>query len=535
MTGTIKLAKKSLSLAQRLLSRDRLWPVLLVFTALTMSGCASLAPRPELAKVEAMAPDPNSRIGKTVDAALGSDPRSGFRLLPIASTSFDTRIELAAETQHTLDLQYYVFSDDNTGRLLMRAARDAALRGVRVRVLVDDLYTSGEDPLLEGLASFQNVEVRLFNPFPAGRDSMLGRLIASAQDAERIDHRMHNKLFIADNQAAVLGGRNIADEYFMRSQTSNFVDTDLLATGPIVVSLSAIFDGYWNSAPAYPLSSVVSSDLKREKLQQDFDQRTSAAASPSTDAAASADDPYRSVPGELKAGHLNSLVRANAEAYADSVSKVLGANEDTLRGTATAQVLSIIGSAQKSALLVSPYFVPGKIGMASLKAERDRGVDITVITNSLASTDEPLVHVGYLHYRKSMLEMGVHIHELSPTLVAKRAHEGDFHASEGALHAKLAIIDGHKVFLGSMNMDLRSARENTELAVIVDSSELADQITARLDRGSSYDLRLNAHGSVEWVADEGGHDIVFEDEPEAGFWTKTEVDVLSPFVPEKQL
>jgi putative cardiolipin synthase len=190
---------------------------------------------------------------------------------------------------------------------------------------------------------------------------------------------------------------------------------------------------------------------------------------------------------------------------------------------------------KRSALLVSPYFVPGKIGMASLKAERDRGVEVTVITNSLASTDEPLVHVGYLRYRKAMLEMGVHIHELSPTLVAKRAHEGNFHSSEGALHAKLAIIDGHKVFLGSMNMDLRSARENTELAVIVDSTELADEITARLDRGSSYDLRLNSHDSVEWVADEDGHEVVFEDEPEAGFWTKSEVDVLSPFVPEKQL
>ena len=417
----------------------------------------------------------------------------------------------------------------------MRAARDAALRGVRVRLLVDDLYTSGEDQILKGLASFPNVEVRLFNPFPSGRDSMLGRLIASGQDAARIDHRMHNKLFIADNEAAVLGGRNIADEYFMRSQTSNFVDTDLLATGPIVQSLSRIFDGYWNSASAYPLSSIVSSDLSRDKLQLDFDQKTSAAASPSTDVIASEDDPYLSVPGELRAGHLKSLVRATANAYADSVSKVLGANEDTLRGTATSQVLAIIASAQNSALLVSPYFVPGKIGMESLKAERDRGVEITVITNSLASTDEPLVHVGYLRYRKAMLQMGVHIHELSPSLVAQRAKEGNFHSSEGALHAKLAIIDAHLVFLGSMNMDLRSARENTELAVIVDSPELAEQITARLDRGSSYVLRLDARNDVEWVSEQNDRETIFQDEPEAGFWTKWEVDLLAPFVPEKQL
>jgi phosphatidylserine/phosphatidylglycerophosphate/cardiolipin synthase-like enzyme len=509
--------------------------LLLAFISIAISGCTSLAPRPQLAQVGAVAADPGSRIGKTVDAALGADARSGFRLLPIATTSFETRIELAAETQHTLDLQYYVFSDDNTGRLLMRAARDAALRGVRVRILVDDLYTSGEDPILKGLAAFQNVEVRLFNPFPTGRDSMLGRLIASANDAERIDHRMHNKLFIADNQAAVLGGRNIADEYFMRSQTSNFVDTDLLAVGPIVRSLSAIFDGYWNSAAAYPLAFIVSSEMSREKLQQDFDQRTRAAASPPTDVVASADDPYLSVPGELRAGHLNSLVRANAAAYADSVSKVLGANEETLTGTATSQVLAMLASAQRSALLVSPYFVPGKIGMEALKAERDRGVDVTVITNSLASTDEPLVHVGYLRYRRQMLQLGIHIHELSPTLVARRAHEGNFHSSQGALHAKLAIIDGHQVFLGSMNMDLRSARENTELAVIIDSPELAQQIMARLDRGSSYDVRLNGHGDVQWVAEDGGRDSVFEDEPEAGFWTKREVDLLAPFVPEKQL
>ena len=229
----------------------------LAAAVLLATGCASLPrdlPRTPSAAVPPR-PTPSSAGSPSPPA---KDPAlSGFRLMSWSEQSFATRLALAARAQRTLDLQYYVFDDDGTGRVLMRALRDAAARGVRVRLLLDDLYTGGNDPLLLGLAAHPNVEVRLFNPFMVRFESVVARVAASLFDFGRVNHRMHNKLFIADGAMAVAGGRNIGDEYFMAHQGANYIDLDVFAVGAVLPTLAGLFDQYWNSEHVYPLEAIV--------------------------------------------------------------------------------------------------------------------------------------------------------------------------------------------------------------------------------------------------------------------------------------
>jgi putative cardiolipin synthase len=517
------------------LTRPLLARCSLAVVCLALGACASLPAVAPGDNTFAEPADAASPLGKMAAEVMGNDPRSGFRLLPVASGDYEARVQMIRQAQHTLDLQYYLFQADDTGKFMMRELRKAAERGVRVRLLVDDLYTSGEDPIFSALSSFPNIEIRLFNPFANGRGELWSRFALAATQIGRVNHRMHNKLVIADNVAAVVGGRNVADEYFMRSTTDNFVDVDLFAIGPVVQDMSALFDYYWNSEFSYPFYSVVKPDSTPEALQRHFDELTIYAVAPPHIDAPDRYRLYTSLPNELAAGHIESVIHANAEAIADPLDKAKGANLKNDDGTVTDHVLHLIGTAEKSVIMVSPYFVPGKTGLKNMKALVDRGVNVTVITNSLASTDEPLVHVGYTHYRKAMLEDGVHIRELSPSLVSKRNMLGEFHGSMGALHAKVAVVDDTHIFIGSMNLDERSAFENTELGLIIDSPELTKLFELRTDRASSYELRLTPDDKIQWVADEGGKDVVFDDEPEASFWTRLELGILGPFVPESQL
>src|SRR5947209_3924844 len=236
------------------------------------AGCSSLPKDVERKPSQAIPASPQTTLGKIARVSQPSPELTGFRLMPIGSFALNARIALAQRAQASLDVQYYLVQDDETGRYLLRALRDAAMRGVRVRLLMDDLYTTGEDPLLLALAAHPNVEIRLFNPFPVARAGGIPlRYLASLNEFGRLNHRMHNKLFIADGAMAVAGGRNIANEYFMRSASENFVDMDAVVVGAVVPQLSSIFDLYWNSPQVYPVDTIIGTDLDREQLRQEFD------------------------------------------------------------------------------------------------------------------------------------------------------------------------------------------------------------------------------------------------------------------------
>jgi putative cardiolipin synthase len=516
---------------------ERYFRACLVAMLIALSGCASLPSNPQRHSSVALSEAETTPLAGIAKASLPNPSLSGFRLEPIAAYAFDVRLELAARATRTLDVQYYVLHDDATGKSLLVALRDAAARGVRVRVLLDDLYTSGEDPLLDGLAAFPNIEIRLFNPFVNARGSVASRFLTSLNEFDRVNHRMHNKLFVADNAFAVVGGRNIADEYFMRSAGSNFVDLDVLAAGPVVRELSGFFDAYWNSPFAYPFESVLPSHEPAGVRTAVFDTLTRSVTRFPTDTGVPERlSRYTTTPAAFASGHVQ-LTQAVAHAYADPVDKAAGANDISREGTVRAHVADAMRSSQTEVFVVSPYFIPGEVGLESMRQLSARGVRLRLLTNSLASTDEPLVHTGYARYRVPMLKMGVEIYELGPELAKARNRLGRFGSSLGSIHAKIAVIDHKRLFVGSMNLDDRSERRNTELGIIVDSPELSEEFIHMMDFDSSvYRLRLSADGlGIEWLrggADDGG---VLTEEPETSAWLRFKVWLLSPLVPESEL
>ena len=515
-----------------------------VLLAIAASGCANLPGNVlRVPSKTIMATDtPLAVIAQdsTVDPE-----QSGFRLLPTGQFALQARLELARRAQRTLDVQYYQIHDDRTGRYLLRTLRDAADRGVRVRLLMDDLYTAGQDPLLLGLNAHPNVEVRLFNPFAGGRQNFLTRFAASAHDISRTHRRMHNKLFVADGVMAVTGGRNISDEYFMASEGANFVDLDTFVIGAVLPRLSSLFDEYWNSLRVYPLRSIVKTELSDAELQAQFVHLTRNEITPEPEVPPPNDVlGYGPIVKELDAGKIG-LIWADAQAYADAPDKVVGRvstyaavpidDVDSVRYN----VIELFRRARKEVVITSPYLVPGKDGMEVFKASTERGVQYTLITNSLAATDEPMVHTGYRRYRPQMLELGMELYELSPLRVSRSLRLGRFSTSIGRLHAKSAVVDGHRVFIGSMNFDPRSNQHNTELGLFITSQTIAQQVLklfSVIRQQGTYHVQFAADGqTLQWTAAGADGKEVLVEEPETDFWSRMMLEVLSWLVPEDVL
>ena len=506
----------------------------LLGAALLLSACAHLGPPPARTVSTALPGWEDTSWGRVAHESLPADSTSGFELMPIASVAYGARLELAEHAQRTLDVQYYVLAKDGTGKRLMRALRDAARRGVRVRLLVDDVQTAGEDDMLAELAAEPHAEVRVYNPFPGARDSTVGRWFASWWDFRRVDHRMHNKLFVADNALAIFGGRNISDAYFMRASDSNFLDLDVLAGGPVVRDLSRAFDAYWNSDFVYPIETLAHHDTRVGGAILDEPEQGPMPVDdgPVTDLRRR----YSSTVRQLSEGRV-ALETAGMTVLFDPPDKAAGSKDRTRDGTVRGDLSAVVRSASEEVVVVSPYFVPGDEGVQAMRALRARGVRLRLVTNSLAATDAPLVHVGYAHYREAMLRLGVEVREIGPGLVRQHSRFGGFGRSLGRLHAKVAVIDRRLVFVGSMNFDNRSEHRNTEIGVLIESRELATEVLGLVDaERTSYRVRLAADGeSLEWVYLHDGQEAVWTDEPEASLARRVQVRFLWPFVPEDEL
>ncbi|HTT12671.1 MAG TPA: phospholipase D family protein [Burkholderiaceae bacterium] len=516
----------------------RLWLLLSV----ALAGCAMLPARPTLPPTHAIADVAGSPLAHALDVSVPADKRwlSGLRLLPEGPTAFNARVALARNATYSLDVQYYYIAQDRTGFAFLRELRDAAMRGVRVRLIVDDLYAAGADDLLAGLAAYPNVEVRIFNPLPSRDGSFKTRLIFSLHEFERINHRMHNKVFIADNTFAVTGGRNIANEYFMRSEEANFVDLDVLSAGPVVRQLSALFDRYWNSEQVFPIERLVARQVPAEEARRRFDDIV-------RDAPADVEERPNDVLGatpvrqQLEACHM-VLTWAPARAFADTPTKVAGLKEEEKAHTVTAETLAIFAQAHESVAISSPYFIPGERGLEMIRAfgATQQNGRIILITNSLGATDEPLVHASYSRYRVDMLKAGVIIYEVSPTLPRRGNKLGNFGRSVAMLHAKAAAIDQRIVYIGSMNLDARSSRINTEIGMVIESPELAatlKRLSTEDVKGDAYRLRLAAGGeNIEWLeTGDDGKTIVHAEEPGSSFWLSFKLWLLAPFVSDDLL
>ncbi len=524
----------------------RLFYVLLaVVLAVVLSGCATPLPKLNRTTIESFAiPSSSSTpLGKIVTASTPENQHSGFRLLPLGPFAYDTRLQLAQLATVSLDVQYYHFEKDETGRMLLRALRDAALRGVRVRLLIDDLYTGGHDELFMSFLAHPNVEVRLFNPFCCARGSgPAGRFLAATGDWKRLNHRMHNKLFIADGVTAIIGGRNVANPYFLRSEMDNFIDLDAFTVGKLIDPLAFLFDRYWNSEPVYPLQNIARSELTADQARAYFDRVTHPEQTqnlmqmPAKDILG-----YGPLSDELRDGRLN-LLWGEAYAFADYPDKPFegAVGGEWLETSVTYNIIEPMMKALKEVVICSPYFVPGTKGLVLLRQLRERGVKVTVLTNSLGATDEPLVHIGYSRYREEMLRMGIELYEVSGMRVKRNQKMFHFGESLGRLHSKALVIDKQLVFIGSMNFDPRSATINTELGSIIDSKPLALELLQVIDLDrtkSAWQVRLAATGQgLEWVdIDDSGKEKIYTSEPDISPLTQLKQWLLGPLVPDNQL
>ena len=489
---------------------------------LWLTGCGALPALPERPASRHLSSTDDTALGRGVQAAGVHDGRSGVRALSDPLEAFAARMLLAGTAERALDVQYYIWRDDETGTLLLDALRRAADRGVRVRLLLDDNGTSGLDPLLLALDAHPQVEVRLFNPFQRRSFKALGYLT----DFARLNRRMHNKALIADTQVAVVGGRNIGDEYFGADAALDFVDLDVLAAGPVAGEIAALFDAYWNSPLAYPVAVLAAATPASESL---LARRLAEwAGSPATARYGRAVRETDLV-AQLIAGTL-VLDWVPIRLVADPPAKAEG-KADPATWMAT-DLMAALGRADREVDLVSPYFVPGARGTAALARYAERGVKLRIVTNSLAATDVAAVHAGYARRRLDLLRAGVRLYELKPDPGAsERPRRQTIGSSAASLHGKTFTLDRQRAFVGSLNIDPRSIRFNTEMGLVIDSPALAGMISASLDEwlpANAYELRLGEGGDrIEWIERTPGGVVVHREDPRAGLWRRLVVALLS--------
>ncbi|QQE09508.1 phospholipase D family protein [Cupriavidus sp. ISTL7] len=552
-----------------------------VTLALSASACASLPQDVPRRPSTAFAGWADTPLGQVVASSTPDPALSGFHVVSSGEDAYGTLITLADRATRSLDLQYYIVAADESSREILRRVRAAAERGVHVRLLVDDLHSDGKDPAFLRFARHPNIEVRYFNPFPAGRFSKLTRFISVVGDARRVNRRMHNKVFIADNAMAMTGGRNIGNAYFLRAPDTNFVDLDVVVAGPAVRRLSAGFDEYWNSQYAFPVESLANPNeaapgpagtppgsgvqasaargsggtggsgsggsrgsaspaperaLVDEAAQREAEQKRLEASGMT---APQKIDPNKSfLARELARGGRLNFEWARASVLVDNPAKVepdkLPDSDDTLAD----EVARMMNEAREEIIIISPYLVPGKRGVEWLSGLARRGVKIRVLTNSLAATDSPIVHVGYKRYRKELLRAGVELHELKSRLHRQQRAVGDFKSSQASLHVKAAVVDRRTLFVGSMNFDPRSITQNTETGIIVRNERLAGQV-AQLFSGAigvnSWRLQLSEDDELQWVDGQGKQAVVLDTEPDTTWSQRFWIDLLAPFTPEELL
>lgn len=482
-------------------------PLKLRFLALALSamlaGCAAdpvVRPRGEPGQAR-----PPAATGLLADAEAqvrrdhGAD-RSGFHLLDRNEDGLRWRLALADAATRSLDLQYYVWWADESGELLMKHVIDAANRGVKVRLILDDLSTilkdaaevTQRDAAMARLDAHPNIEIRLFNTW--NRRGLGGRSYEFIERMERINHRMHNKLMVADNRAAIIGGRNIGNEYFGLSPEFNFRDLDVLGIGPVARQASSVFDSFWNSEWVTPVASL-GVDATNADLRRDYGPLRHRLAS------AEAVTRFRLDPAN-RAPAIRALIPllhpGTSQVHSDKP------DLDVPRHHMPRAIRQLVGSTRSELIITNAYIIPDAAAVAELKSIGERGAKVRVLTNSLSSHDVPAVNSHYKAWRRPLIEAGVELHEtradaaIQPQVVDTPPTRAEFMG----LHVKAMVVDRQRVFIGSMNLDPRSAHINSEMGVIIDSPGLAGELAATMDRdmqpANAWRVSLADDGRPRW-------------------------------------
>ncbi len=469
----------------------------------------------------------NTRYGKLLARWNTDNPDglSAFYPLNDGIDALGARLRLVEGAEKSLDVQYFLMKDDDAGEVFAGALLRAADRGVRIRFLLDDVFTTVKDDILALLNQHPNIEIRLYNPVSRRGFYFLNY----AGDFNRANRRMHSKSLTGDNAFAIIGGRNIADEYFQLKDDTEFLDYDVLALGPVVAEVSAQFDDFWNSRLAVPMETLnnnfTEADLIEERNEID------------EELAIGKQSIYHKA---VNSDYMLSLLDGTGVTYSSPAvllhdgSAKLENPIDISQMTLIGELAGFIENSKSSIMIITPYFIPTQRGIDFWQGVINRGIDVTIVTNSLASTNHVPVHAGYARYRKKMLEIGATIYEARADAIE---HSGKNSPSSLTLHTKLILIDERYLFVGSLNLDPRSIKINAEMGLLIDSPEMAQMFLTKARQGlanRTYKVELDENNKLRWRATIGGSEVLESKEPLTGWWRRFLARVYR-VLPESQL
>ena len=493
-----------------------------------VSGCATVSFDQPKRYSTAIVDNSDTQLGQEAAVmAMRHEGGSGFYPLNRGMDALGVRLRLAERAQKSIDLQYFLMKNDTAGAVIANALLKAADRGVRVRFLLDDIFTSVPDDSFLLINQHPNIDIRIFNPVSRRGLYMLNFI----GDFNRANRRMHNKSFTVDNAVSVVGGRNLADEYFGLKTDAVFVDFDVLAVGPIAAEISKSFDEFWNHSRAVPIDRFID-DKKKEDLE-----------TVRTEIAEAFDGIYNTVYEQSLNSKLlqdlivnrQALFAGQARVLADSPDKLVNQiNETHMR--LVMELREVILNAEREVVFISPYYVPGKQGVQFVRDLVAKGLRVVILTNSLASNNHVPVHSAYARYRRDVIRAGAELYEARAN--AAREIKNDENAPDAmTLHTKAFIIDRRKLFVGSLNLDPRSIELNAEMGLLIDSAAMVDDFTNNMEQALAtltYRVRLNDQGRLEWHCRIDGQDVIETKEPLTDGWLRFKAWLMK-IAPESQL
>lgn len=495
------------------------WLFFVAVSIMSFTGCGTLPARTwESSTALDLNEARQTTLGQAIAPIIAANANlTGVFTLENSRKAFATRALLSEAAEKSIDVQYYIWRNDITGTLFLNGLLDAAKRGVKVRLLLDDMNGDEPEPLLMALNSHENVEVRLFNPFIHRKVRAIDYVTALS----RVNRRMHNKSFTVDNTVTIIGGRNIGDEYFGASDELMFADLDVIAIGPVVEEVSADFDRYWASESAYPLEKIVNKMVSNSSLLEQKAQKVKESLRAEQYIEALRAD------SAIQALIQHDLPLIWAPTYMISDDPAKGVGKSAPEALLSTRLKVVIGNATSSLTIVSAYFVPTKEGTKFLVNLAKSGVAVTILTNSLEATDVAAVHAGYARYRKRLIEAGIRLFEMQGG--EDKTNMSVFGSSAASLHAKTFAVDGKRVFIGSFNFDPRSVNLNTELGFVIESPILASYMEKGFATAPqiAYQLKLNRHGDIYWLEQKNGTEIRHYKEPYTSWWKRFGVTMLS--------
>ena len=502
--------------------------VAILVLAVLLAGCATVSFDQPKSYSQAIHDPEDTSLGEYAAFKVeASEGLSVFYPLNEGMGALGVRLRLAERAEKSLDLQYFLMKNDTAGAVIANAMLKAADRGVRVRFLLDDIFTTVPDDSFLLINQHPNIEIRLFNPISRSGISSLNFI----GDFKQANRRMHNKSFTADNAISIIGGRNIADEYFQLKTDSVFIDFDILAIGPIVTEISHSFDEYWNHTRAVPIEQFInprkSDDLEtvREEISEEFDEIY--------------DTVYeKAFNSQLVQDLMNDrqpLFAAPARVLADTPDKLVNEiNETHMR---LAQDLGdVIRNSEKDAVFISPYYIPGDGGVQMIRDLVKKGVRVIIYTNSLASNNHVPVHAGYARYRKDVIQAGAELYEIRANAGRELSYSEDG-PENLTLHTKAIIIDQRIIFIGSLNLDPRSIELNAEMGLLIESQALVESLTKDSEKNletTAYRVLVNDAGKLEWHCTIDNQKVVETKEPLTSWWLRFKAWFMK-IAPESQL